>query len=147
MKTLIFNTPDAEFKFSQKEVKEQVNSKLSAYYADETRELMNQISTGNQKTITIPEEPVFFDIIALDLINAGKGAVLCKPCNKTYPAKDLEPITIGAGECPIVIKKEFQGLFKRLFSRKRKPPSMFGGKGYECPEGHSLISVITWKTF
>ena len=147
MKTVIFHTQEAVFEFTQKEVQEHIELKFSAYHADEANKLLNLISTGNQETITIPEEPAFFDLIALDLIGTGKGSVLCKTCNKTYQAKDLNPTTIGAGECPIAIKREGQGLFKRLFSRKRKPPSMFGGKGYECPEGHSLISVITWKTF
>ena len=146
MKTVIFNTPEATFNFTQKELKEQIESKLSSYEIDETKKILNMISNSHQETVVIAEDQVFFDIIALNLIGAGKGTIACKPCNKTYLAKDLKPITIGAGESPIAIKREEIGLFSRLFSKKRKPPSMSGGMGYECPKGHSLISV-TWKTF
>lgn len=147
MKAVIFETPNALFEFNQKEVKEQIESKLSLYEIDETEKLLNLISAGNQETITIPEEPVFFPTIALDLIVAGKGSVFCTACNETYLAKNLKPVTIGSGESPLAILKDKQGLFSRLFKRKRKPPSMYGGTRYECSEGHSLISVITWKTF
>ena len=67
MKIVIFNTPDALFKFEQEEVQEHIELKLSAYHADETKVLLDLISTSNQDTIRIPEEPVFFDTIALDL--------------------------------------------------------------------------------
>lgn len=147
MKTIIFNTPEAVIKFAQEEVKEQIESNLSAYNVDETNELLNLISAGHQETIVIPEEPVFFNYIALDLISAGKGSVYCKACNKTYLAIQLKSIQVGFGGSPLDLQREKKNVFSRLFSKKRKPPTMYGGGGYKCPEGHSLISVIIWKTF
>ena len=147
MKAVIFKTQNAVFKFNQKEVKEQIIQKRSAYDSDEADKLLNLITTGDQETIVIPEEPVFFDSIALDLMAAGHGSALCKTCNKTYLAGQLKLIQVGFDGSPLDIQRERKGLLKRLFSKKHKPPTMFGGRGYECPEGHNLISVIIWKTF
>jgi hypothetical protein len=96
MKTVIFNTPEAAFNFTEKELKEQIESKISSYEIDETKKIMNMISNSHQETVVITEDQVFFDIIALNLIGAGKGTALCKSCNETYQAKDLNTIIIGS---------------------------------------------------
>jgi len=150
MRAVIFKTPNAVFKFDQKEVKEIIRCNRSKYDLDEVANLQDLISTEINETIVIPEEPVYFDHIALDLIDlisAGNGSALCKTCNKTYQAGQLKSIKVGFGGSPFDIKREKKGVIKRLFVKKRKPPTMYGGKGYTCPEGHNLISVITWKTF
>ena len=147
MRAVIFETQNAAFKFDQKEVKEQIVLKKSAYYTDDADKLLSLISADLYRVIRIPEEPVYFDHIALDLISAGNGSALCKTCNKTYQAGQLKSIKVGFGGSPFDIKREQKGVIKRLFAKKRKPPTMYGGKGYTCPEGHNLISVITWKTF
>ena len=147
MRAVIFKTPNAVFEFDQKEVNDQIVLKKSAYDTDEVNKLLNLISPGNQETIVIPAEPVFFDSIAVDLIGAGHGSALCKTCNKTYQAGQLKSIKVGFGGSPFDIKREQKGVIKRLFVKKRKPPTMYGGKGHTCPLGHNLISGITWKTF
>ena len=147
MRAVIFKTPNGVFKFDQKEVKEQIVLKKSAYYTDDADKLLSLISADLYRVIRIPEEPVYFDHIALDLISAGNGSALCKTCNKTYQAGQLKSIKVGFGGSPFDIKREQKGVIKRLFAKKRKPPTMYGGNGYTCPEGHNLISVITWKTF
>ena len=147
MRAVIFKTPNAEFKFDQKEVKAQIVLKKSAYYTDEADKLLSLISADLYRVIRIPEEPVYFDHIALDLISAGNGSALCKTCNKTYQAGQLKSIKVGFGGSPLDIQREKKSVFSCLFSKKRKPPTIYGGKGYTCPEGHNLISVITWKTF
>jgi len=147
MKTVIFNTMDAVFNFDQKEVVELIARKKSEYDLDEVTKLLEHISANTKDTIVIPEEPVFFDYIALDLIGVGHGSALCKTCNKTYLAGQLKSIQVGFGGSPFEIKREQKGVIKRLFTKKRKPPTMYGGKGYDCPEGHNLLSVIIWKTF
>jgi hypothetical protein len=147
MRAVIFKTPNAVFEFDQKEVNDQIVLKKSAYYTDEADKLLSLISADLYRVIRIPEEPVYFDHIALDLISAGNGSAHCKTCNKTYQAGQLKSIKVGFGGSPFDIKREQKGVIKRLFAKKRKPPTMYGGKGYECPLGHNLISVITWKTF
>ena len=131
----------------EREVKELIVRKKLEYDRDEVAKLLELISIESNETIVIPEEPVYFDSIALDLICADKGSVFCKTCNKTYMARQLKPIKVGCGGSPFDIKREKIGLIKRLFTKKRKPPTMWGGKGYDCPAGHNLISVINWKTF
>jgi len=146
MNAVIFKTVNAEFEFDQKEVKELIARKKSKYDLDEVSKLLELISDESNESIVIPDESVYFDYIAMDLIAAGKGSVLCKTCNKTYVARQLKSIKVGCGS-PLDIKREKKGVIKRLFMKRRKPPTMFGGKGFECPAGHNLISVITWKTF
>ena len=147
MRAVIFETQNAVFEFDQKEVIEIILCNRSKYDLDEVAKLQDLISTESNETIVIPEEPVYFDHIALDLISAGNGSALCKTCNKTYQAGQLKSIKVGYGGCPFDIKIEKKGVIKRLFTKKRKPPTMYGGKGYDCPEGHNLLSVIIWKTF
>ncbi len=147
MRAVIFKTPNAVFEFDQKEVIEIILRNRPKYDLDEVAKLQDLISTEINETIVIPEEPVYFDHIALDLISAGNGSALCKTCNKTYQAGQLKSIKVGYGESPFGIKIEKKGVIKRLFAKKRKPPTMCGGKVYECPLGHNLMSLITWKTF
>ena len=147
MRDVIFETQNAVFKFNQKEVKEIIRCNRSKYDLDEVANLQDLISIECNETIVIPDEPVYFDSIALDLIAAGNGSVFCKTCNKTYMAGQLKSIKVGYGGSPFDIKREKKGVIKRLFTKKRKLPTMWGGKGYDCPVGHNLISMITWKTF
>jgi len=78
--------------------------------------------------------------ILLDLIAAGMGSVTCKICNKPYKPDQLQPITIGAGKSPFNISTVKKRGIKSLFRKKKQPG------GYKCPEGHELISAITWRT-
>ena len=146
MNIIIFKTQDALFKFNQKTVKERI-IKNNNYDITETDKLLKLISAGHINTLMIPKEPSYFDHIAIDLIATGHGSVLCKTCNKTYPVKQLKSIITGAGKNPLNIHRKKKGIIKRMFSKKRRTPTMSGGKGYLCPEGHNLISVITWKLF
>jgi hypothetical protein len=147
MRAVIFKTQNGVFKFDQKGVKKILRCNRSKYDLDEVANLQDLISTECNETIVIPEEPVYFEYIALDLIDAGIGSALCRTCNKTYQAGQLKSIKVGYGGSPFDIKREKKGVIKRLFTKKRKPPTMYGGKGYDCPEGHNLLSVIIWKTF
>jgi len=101
MKTVIFKTLSAAFKFDQKEVKELIVRKRSKYDLNEVTKLLEQISTGRIKTIVIPGEPHYFDYVALDLITARNGSVFCKTCIKKYEARQLKPIKVGYGGDPI----------------------------------------------
>lgn len=93
-----------------------------------------------------------FDIqdqfIVLILLDNGKGTVICKTCIETYRPDQLKPITVGHGRSPVdFIEHQKGGILKNLFKRKRiKQIGIFGGRGYECPKGHELISVVTWIT-
>ena len=147
MRAVIFETHNGIFKFDQKEVIEIILCNRSKYDLDEGAKLQDLISTRREGTIVIPEEPVYFDSIALDLIRTGTGSVFCKSCNKRYSVKQLKSIKVGGGAKPFFIRLEKKKGIKRFFKKSRKPPSMCGGEGYTCPEDHNLISMITWKTF
>ena len=144
MKTVIFQTENAVFKFALKEVKERLICKHSEYDPDKISPLLKLISTDSNETILNPDDHHYFRYVALDLIGSGIGTVTCQICGKIYGAGQLKEFNVGQGKSPFDINQEQKGGF-RLFE-KRKNPSMFGGKGFTCPEGHELISMETWRT-
>ncbi len=144
MKTVIFQTENAVFKFTQKEVIEHLICKQSEYDSDEVAQLAELISPDTSETILTIDDHHYFGYAATDLISNGKGTVTCKICIKTYDAGQLRQFAIGHGKSPFDINQEQKGGFS-LF-RKKKNPSMFGGRGFTCPESHNLISMETWKT-
>jgi hypothetical protein len=144
MNTVIFQTEKAVFKFDLKEVKEHLIVSESEYDPDEVFKLLDFISTDSDETILNPDGHDYFGYVALDLISAGKGKVTCIICGETYEAGHLKEFVVGHGKSPFNINHEQKGGFS-LFE-KRKNPSMFGGKGYECLAGHELIAMETWRT-
>ena len=144
MNTVIFNTENAVFKFTKKAVKERLIRNQSEYDPNEDTQLLKLISTDSDETILNSDAHSYFGFVALDFIGSGRGTVTCKICDKTYDAGQLKEFAIGYGKSPFDTNQEQKGEFS-LFEKK-KMPSMFGGKGYECPEGHKLISIETWKT-
>jgi len=144
MNTVIFNSENAAFKFDKKEVKERLICKQSEYDPDEITQLLELFSTDASETIMAIDDHHYFGYVALDLISEGIGTVTCQICGKSYDAGQLKEFAVGHGISPFDIKQEQKGGF-RLFN-KRKMPSLFGGKGFRCPEGHKLISRETWKT-
>ena len=143
MKTIILQTENAVFEFNRKAVLQHLTTLAANYHIDEAATILKSIKTSIDETILNQNSHSYFGYIAMDLIAAGKGSVTCKACGKTYKADQLNPITVGHGKSPFEIKIKKKGGIKR--SRKRNP-SLFGGKGYKCPEGHTLISVETWRT-
>jgi hypothetical protein len=144
MNTVIFNSENAAFKFDQKEVKERLTCKRSEYDPDEITQLLELFSTDASETLLNSDDHHYFGHVAADLIGSGIGTVTCKICKKTYDACQLEEFAIGLGKSPFAFNHEQKGGFS-LFG-KRKNPSIFGGHGFLCPEGHNLISMETWKT-
>ena len=144
MNTVIFNSENAAFKFDKKEVKERLICKQSEYDPDEITQLLELFSTDASETFLNSDDHHYFGHVAADLIGAGLGTVTCKICKKTYDACQLKEFAIGLGKSPFDINQEQKGGFSPL--GKRKMPSLFGGKGFRCPEGHKLIAMETWKT-
>ena len=143
---VIFRTTTAAFKFNQEAVKKIILDNKSKY-DEEALILEKQIEDSDNAKIMIPNEPRYFDLVALDLIaGQGEGEVFCKKCIKTYDVVELRAATIGCGKKPFFIKREWENRTKYPL-KKMKPPELCGGKGYNCPKGHTLISMITWKTF
>jgi len=144
MKTVIFYTENAAFKFDQKEVRDHLIGEKIEYGPDEVSQLLKLISTDSDETNLNLDDHSYFGYIALGLIGSGIGTVTCEICKKNYDADQLKEFAIGYGKSLFDINQQQKGGFS-LF-KKRKNPSMFGGQGYECPEGHNLISMETWKT-
>ena len=145
MKSVIFNNENGMCQFSISNVLEYFKSSKTETNMPEADSILEYLSKTNEDPVTIPVEYDYFGFIALELVESGKGSVTCKMCNKTYPAGQLKPITVGHGKSPFDVKFSRKWRVKNLF-RRPKLPGMFGGKGYECPVGHELIAIITWRT-
>ena len=144
MNTVIFNTENSVIKFTKKEVKESLIGNQSEYDPDEVSQLLELISTVSDETILSSMHHHYFGHVAVDLIGSGIGTVTCNICRKTYDAGQLNEFTVGYGKSPFNINQQQKGGIRLI--EKRKNPSMFGGKGYKCPAGHTLISMETWRT-
>jgi hypothetical protein len=144
MNTVIFQTENAVFKFALNELKERLVGPESEYNPDEVFKLLDFISTERDEAILISDDHDYFGYVALDLVSEKIGIVTCKICGKNYDVGQLKEIAAGHGKSPFDINLKQKGGI-RLFEN-RKNPSMFGGKGYRCPVGHTLISMETWRT-
>ena len=141
-----YESDDTIFEFDLLEVMEGLNYYATEHKVDEAAQLLDFIAESSDNSINIPEKYDYFGYIALDLLSKGEGLVMCKTCNKTYQIDQLEPTTVGHGKSPLSVNIKKKGRIKKLFGKKQRLPGMIGGRGYECPEGHSLISMITWRT-
>ncbi len=146
MGTVIFKTKNAVFQFDRNDAKERLNILTTEHDVEEVTKLLELISIPGEKIILNAEEHYYFGYTVAGLIGAGKGFITCKVCGKTYKANQLKTITVGHGKSPFSVNTQKKGGIKSLFRIKQKQPSMFGGKGYKCPKGHDLISMITWRT-
>ena len=147
MSTVIFETEKAAFKFDLHDVSASLQDDSSLGSHKEAVELAMFLELSSDPIIDIPKDKQFFRAIALDLLGRGKGSVLCYRCKESYPAMDLQSHPIGSGESPVRVKiKRKGGILKRIFRRRVRRTGTMGGKGYQCPEGHELISMVTWVT-
>jgi hypothetical protein len=147
MSTVTFKTEeDAIFEFDRKSVSERLEQRKISYKVQELDLILDVISSQSDQTILSSAEHRYFGFIALDLISAGKGSVVCKNCGKRYRCNQLEDFATGPDEIKSKVNTAKKGGFKSLFRSKPKPFGMYGGKGYKCPEGHELIFMITWRT-
>ena len=78
MKTVIFQTENALFKFSKKTVKERPIGNQAEYDPNEVTQLLELFSTDASETLLNSDDHHYFGYVALDLIDAGTGTV-------TYP--------------------------------------------------------------
>ena len=143
MFTIIFKTSNAVFKFNQKDVEALLSSLVTNNDINEAAALLKLVKTASGKIILSPDNHQYFGYVAMDLIAAGKGSATCRACGKTYKADQLNPITKGHGTSPFEITIQKKGGIK---GSRKKNPSLFGGTKFQCPEGHTLISMETWRT-
>jgi hypothetical protein len=147
MNTIFHDTGDAVFHFQANDVIEHLKDPLNDYDDEATARLLRMICTDSEESIEIPEEQELFGYVALSLLEQAKGAVTCKACNRIYEADQLKSVELGAGNSPFHVTIKPERGIRNLFRRgKRRNPSMVGGQAFECPEGHTLISMITWRT-
>jgi hypothetical protein len=143
MKTVRFETTDTVLQFTLEDVVTVLKSRASE---DEATELMDLLTVQRGNVIEIPQEKKSFLFAVLHLLASNKGNVFCKVCGREYQASELVSFPVGAGENPLKVKVGCgESLLKRVFVRQKRMP-LLGGKGYKCPEGHELISLVTWRT-
>jgi hypothetical protein len=144
MREVYFETDNAILRFHYDDVVEKLPNYESTLPKAEAATLRDLLFPSDH-SIRSPLEQYCFAYLALDLITKGKGVVYCKACKRYYEAKELKRVVVGHGESPFSVNVKGRGWLKKLFGKKQRLP-LFGGKGYQCPEGHELIGVVTWRT-
>ena len=143
MREVYFETENAILRFDYDDVVEKLPCYESVVGAVEATTLRDFLASPDH-SIKVPEEQHLFAYFILHLIEHSKGVVYCKACKRYYEAKELKRV-VGHGESPISVNVKVGGWLKKLFRKKQRLP-LFGGNGYQCPEGHEVISVVTWRT-
>ena len=142
MNTVTYEMENAIFTFNLNDVIECLMQSNDT--TDTFNKLLHHLSLSPPGVIPIPEGNTDFGYIALDLIKKEKGSITCKACNKTYNPNQLKTTIVGHGTSPFNLKEK--GRIKKLLEKGQKLPGLFGGRGFNCPKGHELISIITWRT-
>ena len=147
MAQIVFETDKAIFRFDAQLVIDHLQHLSRDHNWQDLQCCIDELSSNKAEEINFQTTPNWFDIIAVELLEQGKGQVFCKPCGRAYQSGSLSLFPIGFGKSPFdVTGVPHVSFFRRLFHRKRRMPGMFGGKGFRCPAGHDLISVTTWIT-
>jgi hypothetical protein len=142
MPTVSYETDEGIFLFERKDAVDA----LKDLDSPDAMELIKYLESQTGDTKEIPQDKDFFSYAVLKLFDQGKGSVHCKICGKEYQSRKLKSFTLGAGETPWRVKTRWKrSLFRRVFKGNERLP-LFGGKGYKCHRGHTLMSVITWRT-
>jgi hypothetical protein len=144
MREVYFETENAILRFYYGDLVQRLvyyESTLGTNEATTMRDLFSQ----SDHSIRIPREQYRFAYLALDLIGEGMGVVYCKACERYYEAKELKRVVVGHGESPFSANVKGRRWLRKLSGKKQRLP-LFGGKGYQCPEGHELIGQVTWRT-
>ena len=145
MRTAIFETQNAIFYLDVPDAISILKYYAGEHKVSEAAKLLLSIESFSSESIKISTH--YFGYIVLDLLGKSKGSIFCKVCKKTYPPTKLRSLPIGFGKSPFSVNlKQEGGIIRRLFSKKKRMMGMMGGEKYECPNGHELISCITWIT-
>jgi hypothetical protein len=146
MQSVIYQTENATFTFRLDDIVDRLTFYSSEYNLDEVNKLLDFLTHSREPCIIVPEEQSYFPFVVINLIAQEKGSAHCKICKKSYRPNQLKLVPVGHGTSPFNVNiNENGGICKMLFKRNFNPP-MYGGKAYECPGGHELISRITWRT-
>lgn len=146
MPKLIYETSEAIFQFDLPSAIETIDQYATEHNVKEAAQLIDFIAESSDDSITIPIEYDYFSYVVLNLLSNNQGSATCKTCKKTYPSDQLKPTIVGHGKSPLSVNLEKKGGIKKLFGKKQKRPGLLGGRGYDCPQGHNVISMITWRT-
>jgi hypothetical protein len=143
MRAARFGTTDAVFQFALEDFVMGLKSRVAWH---ESNELIEFQIAHSQDVVEISQEKKSLLFVALDLLASDEGSLFCKVCGKEHQASELVSFPVGAGENPLTAKVGYwEIVLKRIFGRPGRMP-LFGGKGYQWPEGHELISLVTWRT-
>jgi len=139
MDHVFHETEKAVFKFKREAIIFHLKDDSYSYDAKEVGKILHRITKNDGDIKDIPSHYQYFGFIILDLIDKGEGSLLCKRCEKLYSPGDLKPFSVGWGRSPFSPDITWKG-------GKRNQPGKAGGRGFKCPQGHEVISKITWVT-
>jgi hypothetical protein len=145
MPEIIYETDDAIFNFDMDSVIKHLKAATANNSLLNADSILDFINSQSGDSIEIPSDYDQFGYVILDLVDAGTGSAYCKICDKTYDANQLTPTVIGHGGTPFDAKIYIREL-KRITGKPIKCVGMQGGKGFNCPDNHQLIAMITWMS-
>jgi len=143
MREVYFETDNLIFRFYYNDVVERLPYDESASGTTEASALRDLLLSSDN-SIKVPKEQYQFAYLALHLIEHSNGVVYCKACKRYYEAKELKRVVVGHGENPFEVNVRARGWLRTLFGKKQRSP-FFGGRGYQCLEGHEVIRLVTWR--
>ena len=144
-KKIVSETENAVIECTLNDIKELLNNYPNRFDSKQIEHILNHIDTSKGNPIEISPENSYFSYILIELIPKNKISVKCKPCQKTYHPNQLQELPLGKGKLPVnPYSKPTISRLKTLFKRTKKISTGFGGIRFLCPNGHELISVITW---
>ena len=141
-----YHTDNCIFIIDKVEMVNQLKKIIRESNNQEKINLLDYISLHQHSGDIILTKRPITEYLILCLIDENKGSVFCKECETTFSFEQLLTIKIGCGDNPFQFKPSIKEALRNLFFKKKKLYGQFGGKGYQCPNGHHLIGKITWRT-
>jgi len=145
MPTIVYETETAAFRFPLDDTLLLLKFCVTQTRVKEARQILKAIKSQSSEEVTISS--LYFRYVVMELLKKGKGEVFCRRCGQIYPTSQLRHFLIGFGPYPFQINFQPEGgrTGKRI-KKKGRIPGLLGGQGFECPNGHDLISMITCMT-
>ena len=154
MTNIRYKNEEAVMKFEYDDVISQLKLKVAEYNVEDDAKLLKWLNKQSKRKEVIEigdnqEITSRFCYLICNLIDSKKGGIFCKICKEMYKPDQISKESTSPFDRGISSKtiRKLRKFHKKEFGSNGPiniPGS--GGKTYECPKEHILISVITWIT-
>jgi hypothetical protein len=142
MSTIVFETDKATFNVSLDDTLMLLRFCITQTRVKEASRVLRTIKSQTSQEVEVSS--LYFGYVVMELLKKGKGQVFCRKCGQIYPANNLKHFLIDLGPHPFQINFQPEwGSSRKRFKKRNRIPGILGGQGFECPNSHELISMIT----